>query len=191
MNDPNYPSFETLNPGQAQPAAPSAPAQASMPAQPLAYPAPPGSGASRVEAKDAAMVPVPPAQAPAMHYPQAAPPPAGDPAGAPPQIVHNTVVQNHYHNNASTQLVRTSSRDRTIAVLLAVFLGALGVHRFYLGRTGSGVIMLLMTLTGVLIPVVWIWSIVDVVSLAATSREQFELRYNCSLAPGILPPAGG
>lgn len=155
----------------------------------LAYPPPPGSApqAPQPAAGPAAMVPtgssLPQTQAPAgMAYPSA-------PAGPQPQVIHNTVVQNHYHQQGNAHLVRTSSRDKTIAVLFALFLGSLGVHRYYLGRPGSATVMLVMSLTGIFMPIVWIWSLVDTVSLLSTSRERFELQYNCSIAPGSLPPA--
>ena len=40
--------------------------------------------------------------------------------------------------------------DRLIlpAFLMAFFVGALGVHRFYVGKTGSGIAMLVLTLPG-------------------------------------------
>ena len=45
--------------------------------------------------------------------------------------------------------------DRLVAALLAFLLGWLGVHRFYLGRIGSGIAMLLLscTLIGLLVTV--------------------------------------
>ena len=37
----------------------------------------------------------------------------------------------------------TSPRSRVAAALFAFFLGGLGIHKFYLGRTGEGVIYLI------------------------------------------------
>lgn len=36
----------------------------------------------------------------------------------------------------------TSEKSRTVALLLCVFLGFLGIHRFYVGKIGTGVIYL-------------------------------------------------
>lgn len=36
-----------------------------------------------------------------------------------------------------------SSKNRLVALLLCFFLGWLGIHRFYVGKTGTGVIWLL------------------------------------------------
>lgn len=53
--------------------------------------------------------------------------------------------------------------DRLIlpAFLLAFFIGVLGVHRFYVGKTGSGIVMLLLTLTIIGSIVSGIWALVD------------------------------
>lgn len=54
-----------------------------------------------------------------------------------------------------------SEKSRLGALLFAFFLGTLGVHRFYVGRPGSAIIMLLLTMTIVGIAISGIWAIVD------------------------------
>ncbi len=36
-----------------------------------------------------------------------------------------------------------SPKSKVTTILLCIFLGSLGVHRFYVGKTGTGVLMLL------------------------------------------------
>ena len=36
----------------------------------------------------------------------------------------------------------TSYRDKTVALILCIFLGYLGAHKFYVGKTGMGLIYL-------------------------------------------------
>jgi TM2 domain-containing membrane protein YozV len=55
----------------------------------------------------------------------------------------------------------TSPKSRLVAFLLAFFLGTLGIHRFYVGKTGSGVAMLLISFTFVGLLVTGIWNLVD------------------------------
>jgi TM2 domain-containing membrane protein YozV len=80
--------------------------------------------------------------------------------------------------------VAASGKSRIVAALLAFFLGALGVHKFYLGRTGAGLTMLLVTvLLGILVlPAVTMALIAFVESIIylVSSEEEFERRY----APG-------
>jgi TM2 domain-containing membrane protein YozV len=58
-----------------------------------------------------------------------------------------------------------SKRRYVPAVLLCFFLGTLGVHRFYLGKTGTGILMLL-TLGGL-----GIWALIDFVRLVVGSMH--------------------
>ncbi len=42
----------------------------------------------------------------------------------------------------------SKSKEKLVAGLLAIFLGTLGIHKFYLGYTKAGVIMLLVSIIG-------------------------------------------
>ena len=57
-----------------------------------------------------------------------------------------------------------SGKSQLVALLLAIFLGGLGIHRFYLGYIGIGVIQLL---TGGLC----IWALVDLIRIAMGSLK--------------------
>ena len=48
-----------------------------------------------------------------------------------------------------------AGKDRLVAILLALFLGGLGIHKFYLGRPGWGVVYLLLCWTGLPSLVAW------------------------------------
>jgi TM2 domain-containing membrane protein YozV len=63
-----------------------------------------------------------------------------------------------------------STRSRLIALLLCLFLGCFGAHRFYIGKTGTGVLMLL-TLGGL-----GIWMLIDLILIAAGSLRDAEDR---------------
>jgi TM2 domain-containing membrane protein YozV len=65
-------------------------------------------------------------------------------------------------------------RSRGVAILIAIFLGFIGGHKFYLGRIKAGVIYLLLSWT--FIPVLLtIW---DVIVLITMSDIKFNTDYN-------------
>jgi TM2 domain-containing membrane protein YozV len=67
-----------------------------------------------------------------------------------------------------------SAKSRTAAFLLALFLGTLGIHRFYVGKTGSGIAMLLLSLSGVGLFVTALWSLIDWIVVTCGQFEDGE-----------------
>lgn len=63
-------------------------------------------------------------------------------------------------------------KEKSTATLFAIFLGTLGVHRFYLNDIGMGVLYIL---TGGLCG---IGAVVDIVRLVLMTEEEFNRRYN-------------
>lgn len=68
-------------------------------------------------------------------------------------------------------------KNKTTAGLLSFFLGGLGVHRFYLGQTGLGILYLVFCWT--FIPA--IVALVDAIIFFTQSEEAFNLKYNNGL----------
>lgn len=67
---------------------------------------------------------------------------------------------------------KVSNKSRLVTFLLAFFLGGFGVHRFYVGKTGSGIAMLLLTLSVFGVCVTMVWALVDwIVVLCGTFRD--------------------
>lgn len=60
--------------------------------------------------------------------------------------------------------LRYQPKDKTTALILAIFLGWLGVHRFYVGKIGTGILMLLVVFCS--LGVGWIWTLIDIIMIA-------------------------
>ena len=89
-------------------------------------------------------------------------------------------------------MVRVADRNKWVAVILAFFLGGFGIHKFYLGQTGAGIVYLAFAWT--LIPL--FISFVEFIILALMDREEFNRRFNGShslaaspVVVNMLPPA--
>lgn len=54
-----------------------------------------------------------------------------------------------------------SSKSRLAAFLLAFFLGGFGLHRMYVGKVKSGVVMLILTITIIGAIISGIWAFID------------------------------
>jgi hypothetical protein len=70
-----------------------------------------------------------------------------------------------------------SPRSRTVALLLAFFLGVFGAHRFYVGKTGTAVLQL-FTLGGL-----GLWWLADNIMIAAGAFRDSEGRLVSSWEP--------
>lgn len=63
--------------------------------------------------------------------------------------------------------IASAPKSRTVYILLAVFLGAYGVHNFYAGDKKAGLIKLLVSVLTCFIGAIpmFIWAIVDAVNV--------------------------
>jgi TM2 domain-containing membrane protein YozV len=88
------------------------------------------------------------------------------------------------------QRVANDKPSMGAAYLLGIFLGLLGAHRFYLGRTGSGIVMLILscTLLGLIITVPW--HIIDWFLIGGWVREKTDnLRRDYTMQAMASAPA--
>jgi TM2 domain-containing membrane protein YozV len=56
-----------------------------------------------------------------------------------------------------------------VCLLTAWFFGFIGVHRFYVGKTASGIVMVLFTISYFGLIVSAIWSLVDLITILVGS----------------------
>ena len=70
-----------------------------------------------------------------------------------------------------------NDRNKYVAALLAFLVGPLGIHRFYLGRIGSAIAMLLLSFTIVGLIVSVPWAFIDMIRYLVMSDREFEARY--------------
>jgi TM2 domain-containing membrane protein YozV len=123
--------------------------------------------------------------------PQYAPPPETPYAGGQPQQQYGyqqppqqpygyPQPQQPYVNHAD---VKTTDKDRMVAGLLGIFLGSLGIHKFYLGYRNEGLIMLIVSIVGGCITlgvstlVMEIIGLVEGIMYLTKSQQEFEQIY--------------
>ena len=152
--------------------------------QPPEQPAQPDNSEPTV-ASSAGSPPEPPAtsvdpnaQAPEAATATPAPPPAAPAAGVQPPppgygYAPNGSLVPVYPDgkpmyDAMGQIV--SPRSRAIAAILAWFLGVIGIHRFYVGKVGTGILMI-FTLGGL-----GIWVLIDFILILVGSFRDKEER---------------
>lgn len=79
-------------------------------------------------------------------------------------------------------------KNKIVAGLLALFLGNLGIHKFYLNETTPGIVYLICTIFGWLtawlfigfvpIVVIGILALIDAIKLFMMDDKDFDLKYN-------------
>lgn len=72
--------------------------------------------------------------------------------------------------------MQTRGKEKTVAGILGILLGGLGIHHFYLGSTVAGVIELVVTLFTCGIG--YVVGLVEGILLLVMSDEEFNQRYN-------------
>jgi TM2 domain-containing membrane protein YozV len=69
-------------------------------------------------------------------------------------------------------------KEHTAALLLCIFLGFVGGHRFYVGKIGTAILMIVSSVT-IIVPIIW-W-IIDLVQICTgkfTDKQGYLLKKN-------------
>jgi TM2 domain-containing membrane protein YozV len=103
-------------------------------------------------------------------------------ATAPPQFgassMHSNLQRDPYapsmYARPGSFPTDTPRKNMALAIVLALFLGAFGIHRFYLGHTGTGLAMALITILtcGYGAIITGVWAIVDIILIATGSLRE-------------------
>lgn len=85
-------------------------------------------------------------------------------------------------DNVATRPPVSTDKNKIVAALLALFLGGLGVHKFYLGYSGAGLTMLLLSVFGFIllfIPtlIIGLIAFIEFIIYLVNSDEEFEEKY--------------
>lgn len=72
-------------------------------------------------------------------------------------------------------------KNKYVAGILAILLGDLGIHKFYLGKIGWGIVYLLFCWTG--IPA--IVGLIEGIIYLCTDDETFQVKY-CGMPPSVV-----
>jgi len=103
------------------------------------------------------------------------------PTGADVDFEVTDNVATNIYVTAGSRVASSSDKNKIVAALLAFFLGTLGIHKFYLGKTTAGIIMLvcgtvgwLLILPGLIMAVI---AFIEFIIYLIKSDEDFHRDY--------------
>lgn len=115
---------------------------------------------------------------------------------APAKLIEKKAVDHKVMVKATTQVLKQKKamadpgdgKSQIIALILFVLFGAIGIHRFYLGHTKSGLLMLLLSFT-LILPVIniftglglFIWWVLDLIKLVTGDLKPADGEYTETL----------
>jgi len=79
---------------------------------------------------------------------------------------------------AQMMVMESPPKQMLVGILLALFVGTLGIHNFYLGHTGRGIAQLLITVLtfGIGALITWPWSLIELIMMATGSLHDADGR---------------
>jgi TM2 domain-containing membrane protein YozV len=89
-----------------------------------------------------------------------------------PQVIYVQQPQ-----GANPERANWPIKNKLVAGILALLLGGLGIHKFYLGQSGKGVIYLLFCWT--YIPI--ILGFIEGITILCSNDENFQIKYKCRI----------
>lgn len=91
------------------------------------------------------------------------------------EVTSRKAIEKAEKNSLLNKLKRAGGKSQLIALLLVILVGALGIHRFYLGYTWQGVVQLL-TLGGC-----GIWALIDLIRIITGDLQPKDGSYDQTL----------
>src|SRR5678815_1435146 len=99
-----------------------------------------------------------------------------------PNVPADYDLYNKLKSSAPAGMEERSTRSKTAAALFALFLGLAGIHRFYLGQVGLGILYFCLMFFGIS----FVLGIIDAVVFFGMDEQTFNRKYNT--AEGLVPP---